>query len=369
MHIHLAQAAEARKEEIETQRNLPTDLMEQVKKAGLVKRWATQAVGGEEASVSSVAQMLQEIAFYNGSLAWVVGVTGCSALLSGFIASESAEALFQNPESMIGGFAGPAGMAQRVEKGLKVSGHWTWGSGISHCSHIVGGVKIMEGEEFKTTGIVMFKPEEIEMIDNWQVLGLKGTHSIDYRAEGVFIPNGRWFPFPVKQAQVDAPLYRFSFLGALSVTVASVGLGLANRALSEIKTLATVKSPFGQGKPLCKRPETQTQIGKLEGTYQAAKALFNQTIAQAEQEVENEACSTTTKAQIRLASNHSTSLAHSVVQGAFDLAGGSAVWQSHKLEELIRDINVVKQHGMVNALNYRTVGAVLLGEDVPAFML
>ena len=164
-------------------------------------------------------------------------------------------------------------------------------------------------------------------------------------------------------------LYRFSFLGALSMSVASVGLGLAKRALAEIKHMASTKRPFGQGKPLSKRPEIQIQIGELEGQYQAAIALFNHTIAQAEKEVENAPCSITTKAQIRLASSHATAMAHSVVQNAFDLAGGSSVWQTHKLEELIRDMNVVKQHGMVNGLNYRTVGAVLLGEEVPVVML
>ncbi len=368
-YIQIAKLAEERKAEIEANRNIPSDIMEQVKDAGLVKRWATKAVGGEEAAVSEVTQMLREMAYYNGSLAWVIGVTGCSALFSGFIGKESAQAFFSDPHCMVGGFAGPAGVGMLTEGGLKVSGHWRWGSGITHCSHIVGGVKIMDGTTFKGTGIILFKPEELNKIDNWHVLGLKGTHSIDYSTKDTFIPNGRWFPFPVTKATVDAPLYRFSFLGALSLAVASTGLGLAKRAIDELKTLATTKRPFGQGKPLAKRADMQVQIGKLEGQYQAAIALFNQTIAKAEKEVEKGSCSTATKAQIRLASAHSTTMAHTVVQGAFNMAAGSAIWQSQKLEELIRDMNVAKQHGMVNVTNYRTVGAVLVGEDVPSVLL
>ena len=368
-HIQLAQQAEAQKQQIEANRILPTDLIHEVKKAGLPKRWATQTVGGEEAAVSEVTTMLREMAYHNGSLAWVVGVTGCSALFAGFVKEEQAWLLFEDPMSMVGGFAGPAGVAKLVDGGVEVSGHWTWGSGISHCSHIVGGVRLMKGEEMQGTGIVFFEPSEIDMIDNWQVLGLKGTHSIDYQATKVFIPNERWSIFPVAQAVADAPLYNFSFLGALSMSIASVGLGLAQRALAEIKTLATTKRPFGQGKPLARRPEIQQRVGKVEGNYQAAIALFEQTIAKAEKEAVTGPCSIAIKGQVRLASAHATSLAHAVVQEAFDIAGGSAVWQSHKLEELIRDMNVVKQHGMVNGLNYRTVGAVVLGQEVPSVLL
>lgn len=369
-HIDIAQKAEARKEEIETERNLPEDIIQEVKQAGLVKRWATKSVGGEESSVFDVCRMIRDISYYNGSLAWVIAVTGCSSLFSGFIEDEKADILFNGNHCMVGGFAGPAGLAKATEDGgLQVSGHWTWGSGITHCSHIVGGVRIMNGEDFVKTAVVFFDPEEVEFIDNWHVLGLKGSYSIDYMADQVLIPSDRWSAFPVQKAIVDAPLYRFSFLGALSMSVASVGLGLANRALSEIKTLAQTKSPFGQGKALTKKPEAQQQIGQIEANYHAAVALFEKTIQDAEEEVENGECSIETKAKIRLASAHSASLSHTVVQAAFNLAGGSAVWKTSKLEELLRDMNVVKQHGMVNTMNYRTVGAVALGENVPMVML
>lgn len=93
-HIDIAQKAEARKEEIETERNLPEDIIQEVKQAGLVKRWATKSVGGEESSVFDVCRMIRDISYYNGSLAWVIAVTGCSSLFSGFIEDEKADILF-----------------------------------------------------------------------------------------------------------------------------------------------------------------------------------------------------------------------------------------------------------------------------------
>ncbi len=164
-------------------------------------------------------------------------------------------------------------------------------------------------------------------------------------------------------------MYRFSFLGALSLAVASVGLGLAKRALKEINDLAQAKSPFGMGKKLAQRETIQVEFGKLQGTYWAAIALFQNTIAEAELEVKKGLCSIASKAKIRLAACHSLQLAEQVVSDAYRLAGGSAIWENHKLEELMRDIQVVAQHGMVSAGNYRTVGAFLLGNKVPEMML
>lgn len=365
----LGEEAERRKEEIHEQRNIPVDLMNKVKEAGLVKLWAAKQYGGQEASVSRVAEVLQTLAYHSASLAWVTGVTGCSALFSGFLEEPKAHTLYKNPLAMIGGFAGPAGIATPANGGLKVTGHWSWGSGITHCTHIVGGIMVKKGEDILGTAIAFFLPEEVGMIDNWQVLGLRGTHSIDYKVDDLFIPDDRWSWFPIKKAIINQPLYRFSFLGALSVSIASVGLGIAKRAVDELIAFSKLKSPFGQGKPLSARPEYQMQIAEVYGKYQAAAAIFKETIAQAEKEVLSGPCSIEMKAKIRLSSAQATDLAHQAVQEAYKIGGGSSIWNNNKFSELLRDMNVVTQHGMVSRGNMRTAGAVLLGYKVPEVML
>lgn len=367
--LTLAQEAEQRRREIEAARNLPTDLIARAKAEGLVRMWTAKAYGGLQLGVRETMQRLQPIAYHNASLAWVLAVTNCSSLFSGYFPSEMATQLYSDKNAMIGGFAGPVGVAQITDGGIQVSGQWSWGSGIRHCSHIVGGARFMQGEQMVGAALAFFLPEEIELEDNWHVVGLKGTNSINYRAENVFIPNGRWSFFPLSEAQIDAPLYRFSSLGALSLSVAVVGLGLAERAVHEIQAIAQAKSPMGQGKPLAKRSVSQQAIGKIYGNYWGAHSLFYNTIAKAEAEAAKGACSAETKAAIRLAACHTTHLAKEVVQEAYRIAGGSAVWEAGKLEELHRDMHVVSQHAMVADANYRTAGAVFLGNRVPEFLL
>ena len=365
----LAQEAEQRKEEIETLRNIPEDIIARVKQAGLVRLWTAKAYEGPQLRVSEAMQTLQPVAYHNGSLAWVIAVTNCTSLFSGYFPAPMSTLLFAPENAMLGGFAGPAGSAEKVAGGLKVSGNWSWGSGISHCSHIVGGVRIMQGSEMVGTAVVFFEPGQVVLEDNWQVLGLKGTHSINYSANDVFIADERWSLFPLAESTIDDPLYRFSALGALSLSVSVVALGLAERALHEIQAIAQSKHLLGQSKSLSKDPVFQQSAGQIAGNYWAAKQLFYGTIEAAEREALSGRCSMDTKAKVRLAACHAAQLSLQVVKDAYQLAGGSAIWESGKLQELHRDIHVVSQHGMVAAANYRTAGSVSLGNTVPELIL
>ena len=210
---------------------------------------------------------------------------------------------------------------------------------------------------------------EIKYIDNWHVLGLKGTNSIDYKAKQVTIPRNRWVKFPISKAIHSDPLYQFSYLGALSISVASVAIGLANRAFQEATTFTQTKKSFGMGKELSKKPEIQLEMGRIQGVYLSANALMESTIRTAESAISQGKSTTEIKAQIRLTSCHATQLCAEVVRSVYQLAGGSAIWQGKKIEELMRDINVVTQHGMVSNGNYRTAGAVAMGQKVPDILL
>jgi len=367
--IAIAQEAENRRSEIEENRIIPTDIMNKVKDAGLIKLWATKECGGAQASVNDLSLLVQKIAYHNGSLAWVIGVTECASLLTGYLSPEMSDTLFNDKRAMIGGYAAPSGQATPSGDNLIVSGHWTWGSGIKHCTHIVGGVFVVPPDGQPYTALVFFQPDEIEYIDNWHVLGLKGTNSIDYKAKQATIPRNRWVKFPISKALHSDPLYQFSYLGALSISVASVAIGLANRAFQEAITITQTKKSFGMGKELSKKPEIQQEMGRIQGVYLSANALMESTIRTVESAISQGKSTTELKAQIRLTSCHATQLCAEVVRSVYQLAGGSAIWQGKKIEELMRDINVVTQHGMVSTGNYRTAGAVAMGQKVPDILL
>src|SRR4029077_15511885 len=78
------------------------------------------------------------------------------------------------------------GKAVPVYGGFQLSGSWSFASGIKHGTHIHT-LGVIEG-----TGeprIFVLPVGQAPLIDNWNVLGLRATGSIDYSIESVFVPD------------------------------------------------------------------------------------------------------------------------------------------------------------------------------------
>ncbi len=366
----LGKAAEARRTEIESDRCLPTDLVDKVKETGAFRLWVAREYGGAQAHVLDLMEAVRVLSYYNGSLGWVLGVTGTSGLASGYLKPPVAREVFGNTYSMAGGWAAPAGRAKRLDGGILVDGKWSWGSGIRHCKHIVGGVLLeTEAGQRPVSALAYFDPKDVQLIDNWQVLGLKGTNSIDYKVERLFVPDGRWIYFPVREAKIDAPLYRFSFLGALACGVCSVAVGLAQRALDEIILLSTEKVPNGDRRTLAERPAVHEKIAKMQAAFQSSRLFLEDAVRKNWLEAEKGIFSVKTKSELRLAASYAVSEAVEVINQAFRIGGGSTVWDGVKLQELLRDVNMVAQHGMVSLNNYEIAGRVAFDMKVNEWLL
>lgn len=366
----IGKAAEKRRVEIETQRKIPNDIIQQLKSSGVLRLWIARAYGGHQAHVLDLLEAIHTLAFYNGSIAWIAAVTGTASLASGYVNPQTAQTIFGAEDAMTGGWAAPAGKAKKVEGGLLVSGKWHWGSGIAHCSHILGGVLIQsEKDRPPRSAIAYFNPKAVQLIDNWQVLGLKGTNSIDYQVDQYFVPDDHWIYFPVQKAEIDDTLYRFSFLGALASGVASVGLGLARRAIDEILILGKSKIPNGARKTLSERPAVHEKIGQIEAQYQSAKLYLEKAVEKNWQEANHSRISLQSKSELRLAASFAVQSAVQIVQTAYQIGGGSSIWDGVKLQELLRDINVVSQHGLVAATNIEIAGRTAFGLPVNEWLL
>ena len=365
----IGQEAEERTAEIEAHRCIPDDLMENLKQTGILHTWTATDYGGQQATILNLVEKIRHLAYFNGSLAWIACVTGTAALSSGYLQRADAKEIFGAPMAQVGGWAVPAAIARRSDKGLLVSGKWSWGSGIRHCSHIVGGVMIQQDDGSPRSGLVFMKPEDITFIDNWEVLGLRGSNSIDYQVKDLFIPDGKWIWFPSQKPTLDAPLYRFSFLGALSSGVAAVAIGLAARALQEIKELSKTKKPKGANRTLAERPVVHDKIARMEALHQSSWLFLKHAIEACWKEAEAGTPGLESKGQLRLAAAHAVDSSAKVIQEAYQIGGGSTIWDGVKLQELFRDVHAITQHGLVAAPIFEVIGRIELGMKVNEWLL
>lgn len=226
-----------------------------------------------------------------------------------------------------------------------------------------------EGDGKPSSALAYFDPKDVSFIDNWQVLGLQGSNSIDYEVKDLFVPDGHMIAFPVQSPVIDDTLYRFSFLGALAAGVASVAVGLAQRAIDEITTLSKTKKPSGATRTLADRPLIHDKIARLMAQHRSAKLFLRDAIERNWREAESNTKQTSTKSELRLAASYAVSESAKVVEEAYRMGGGSTVWDGVKLQELLRDVNMVTQHGLVSPNMFEIAGRVSFDLPVNKWLL
>lgn len=361
--------AAPRSAEIEELRRLPRDLVDRLIDTGVFRLWVARCYGGREGTVQELADAIALAAYHDGSTGWCVMIGGTTALNSGHLAPDAAQLIYGDPRAVTGGFGRPAGRAVADGSGLRVSGTWQWGSGTSHCTWIGGGVRIVDeaGEPARLADgtaapFVYFERDDVELADNWQVAGLRGTGSVDYSVRDAYVPAGRWTSLGGGAAPVvDSPLYRFSLLGALAVGVASVTVGLAARAIDELVALGT-KRPDASSKTLAERAPIQADLARADAEWRAARAFLHDTVAQCW-----EAAATTGemtdehKRLLRAAANHAVERCVAVVDTCYLQAGGTAVFTSSPLQRVFRDVHTATQHAMTAPRMWEPLGRLLFG--------
>ena len=97
--------------------------------------------------------------------------------------------------------------------GYRINGHWRWGSGCRNAGDLWWHHEVDEaGEPVQRAAPltrVFFRPEEIDIQDNWHVSGLRGSGSSDYIAEDVWVPAERMAGDVEDSVHAQLPIYQF----------------------------------------------------------------------------------------------------------------------------------------------------------------
>ncbi|MEM8707643.1 MAG: acyl-CoA dehydrogenase family protein [Actinomycetota bacterium] len=328
---------------------------------GAFKLWVPEAYGGAGADLQAGLDAMAEVGRADGAAGWCVMIANTTALLSARLAPEVAADVFAAPDAVAGGFAAPVGVATLDGDGARVTGEWAWGSGSSHATTMGGGVRVVDADGSPSTlpdggriGFAFF--DQVELLDTWQVSGLQGTHSTDYRVDDVAVPFERIVSMDRRTLVVDEPLYRFSTFGALALGVAMTMVGLAERAVEELTHLAA-KVPQGSTKGLAHRAPVQADLARSIAAVRGARAYVADEVGRAWDEVvETGRVTDERKVALRLAANAAAEASIAAVDRCYTAAGGEAVYRRSPLQRVFRDVHVASQHAMVASRVFEPLG-------------
>ena len=365
----LGAAISARSAEIEALGTLPMDLVDEIRPTGAFRQCVPDDLGGPGVTATESLEVFEEFAYHDGSVGWCVAIASTTSLLASHLPDPHAGALFGDPGAIGGGFVVPRGRAVPTGGGLRVSGRWQWGSGTKHCTTIGGGCLVVGPDgrpEPRDDGLaapfVFMDPDEVELIETWDVAGLAGTGSVDFEARDVFVPEGRWVQIGADGPVRDNAWSRFSFYGLLASGVAAAAVGIARRSIDELVELAGSKKPQGSTRTLAERAATQAETARAEARLAAAWSLMLDAVDDTWQgALAGQPSTIDQKRRIRLAATHATQTAADVAASMFTTAGGAAVYRTSPIQRCFRDTAVAAQHAMVAPRTLETAGRLRMG--------
>lgn len=347
-------------------RRLPQPVVEALSAGGLFTLCLPEAYGGPGSGPVALIDAVAEVARGDGAAGWCTAIASTTSSMGAFLEPDVARTIFTSTATATGGVFAPNGRGVAADGGFRVTGRWQWGSGTQHCSWIVGGAMCDDN----TQRVCFFPAADIDFHDTWHVSGMRGTGSLDISVDDVFVPDEYTIQPVVGDVRVDEPLAHFPNFTLLALGIAATGLGVARRALDELAELAQGKKPQFSSRTLAESGFAQTEYARAEARWRAARAYLRDEVGQAwEAAQRGDRVDVASRVAMRLAAAHAASEIVEVVDTAWTLAGGSAVYDTSVLGRCLRDAHVVTQHIMVAPKLNETLGKFLLGADFNPAMI
>ncbi len=372
----------ARADEAERLRRIPQATIADFERAGLWRLFRPARYGGHEGDYGLFIDMGEEIGRACTSTAWVWANLVSHNWMLGMWPPEGQEAIWGvNPDARIGSSTVyPPGRVVRVAGGYRLSGRWPFSSGID-ASHwvMLGGMVPPEGGTGDARPRVFVVPTDaIEVIDNWDVMGLLGTGSKDVACEDLFVPahltlgphEMRGGPTPGMAVNPN-PLYRLPLLALFPHIIGGALLGGARGAHDGFVADTGRRMATFNAARIAGYATTQLKVAEAGSLIRAARALLSDGPRAAHALAEaglmpDEAEKTRWRADAAYACR--------LIRDAVDLlhgaAGGAGIYRRSSLQRFFRDVHAGIGHiGVSWDANGAEHGRALLGLPVDNALL
>ena len=348
-------------------RRLPQESLDALTGSGLLTMLTPASMGGLEVDPVSYASVIEEAVKYDPAAAWTLTNPLLWAFFCSRLPDQGAEELLgEDPRALFAASITPPMKAEQVEGGYRISGDGRFASNCHHANWIAAVCLIDDGLASLSQPIWAYiAREDCEILDTWDVLGMRATGSNDIRVDGAFVPAHRAFPFTPEieyGSRFQGPLYRFTFIGIVATALPPVMLGIARVAIDEAAKLAKDKTATGSSSVLWMSPAAQSHIGQAVAALRAARALMFQTLDDVWQWVlSGRDVTTAQRADLLLAATNASESSVRVVERMHTMAGTTGIYSGNTIERCFRDIQVVRQHRFYTESRFETFGRMYFG--------
>ncbi|WP_413459603.1 acyl-CoA dehydrogenase family protein [Herbaspirillum huttiense] len=350
----------ARRDEFDQLGHVPRDIVATMKKAGIFRSGTPRKFGGEALAPAPFLAMVERISKADGSAGWVAAFGSANTYLAALPIETQRKIYASGPDQVYAGGLYPLQEAKAVPGGWEITGRWHFASGCKGADWIGVGIKdtsSLEDGAQKPALMAVMPASEIEIVDNWNVVGMQGTGSHDTRLKDKFVAH-EWTCARGAAGLIDEPLYRYPALAYQAEVHAAVNIGLARAALDIVTDMAGGAKIMPGALRLADRAYYKIKLGVSEAKWRSARMFFYDACEQAwEQIVAGNPVTEEIDMMLKLSATYAARVSMEVVNDAYQAAGMAAIQRTHRLQRIVRDAMVVTQHAALSELNYESAGA------------
>jgi alkylation response protein AidB-like acyl-CoA dehydrogenase len=365
--------------EMDRRRELTHEVVDALAGQDLLRMLLPRSMGGQEVPLVDYAKACEALASADASTAWFVNQSNVSmATSAASMPHEAAAAMFQGPYAGLAwGARHDKSKAIRVDGGYRLSGTWSFASGGRH-TRMLGAHSAVQNPD-GTPHIRYGRPDDrsfvflrsqAKIIDDWHVLGLRGTGSDSYTVEDLFIPDAHAPARDVDDERREkGPLYPIGSTLLYASGFCSVTIGVARRMLDTYVTVAKGRHSRASPTAMVNNQAIHREMAILEARLSATRAFLHEAAGQVYEASAKGVLDLDLRMRLRLATTWGMNEATDVSIACYRGAGTMAISEKAPFERRFRDAMSASQHLQGMWPHAEMVGRHLIGaENVVGFV-
>ncbi|WP_029527751.1 acyl-CoA dehydrogenase family protein [Polaromonas glacialis] len=351
---------------------VPRQTIDEMQEAGFFKVLQPKRWGGYEMDPRVFYEVQMALAEGCMATAWIYGVVGVhNWQIPLFPEQAQIDVWGKDPSTLTASTYMPTGKAEPVEGGYRFSGRWSWSSGSQHCEWILlGGLLPKKDGSGALEHCTFLLPKaDFEIVNNFDVLGLRATGSHDIQVTDAFVPTHRTHRTNdhsdegcLGRAVNPGWLYRIPFTQVFQRAVSTACIGATDGAVNNFRNRAA--SFVGKhGAKTAEDVNAQLAVSEAMMTTDQLKLVLHRNFQRiVDCAKSGEKMPVEERLMQRAQSAQVPKLCAEVVNEIMRACAAGGVFKTNPIERTFRDLHVARGHIANNTDTYaRSHGAVMLG--------
>jgi 3-hydroxy-9,10-secoandrosta-1,3,5(10)-triene-9,17-dione monooxygenase len=347
--------------EAEDLRRLPDATIADFRDSGLSRLLLPDRYGGEQEPFSAILDPVRRMAHGCVSSAWTLGFYILHNWMLALFGERAQDEVFADGPVLCPAPLAPTGRGVPVDGGVRLTGRWSWATGImaadwvmvgALCGAGAAGPATSDNDEAMYPALALLPADQVHVADVWHTAGMRATGSNDVIVDDVFVPEHRLVKVTDIYAGTapgaalhDSATYRWPMVPALALVAAMPALGAAERIADVFATRLGERVLAYSGVAQKQQPAAQIRLGDARVRLRALDGLLRDTTATLETMAADDVrIPRAVRAGARVAAAHIVHESRSVIADLLESSGASAQFLTSPMQRAKRDVDVISGH-------------------------